>query len=137
MRDFNEGAESLSAEDAAFIERVAKGYAPPPLDPVRRAALDAALDERIGARGDGLFLKPVLASALVGLAVGFVWLLGALEPAMTRSERMRTAVAEWSSADEWERELLDLQSFDDARRPDDIEELPDDYAVIAGIFLDG
>ena len=137
MKKQSEDSAPLSADEAAFVERLAEHYAPPPLDPIRRAALDAELEERLEAPRAGSFLQPVLASVVVGLALGFVWLLGALEPATSDRTKLRTAAAERSAADAWERELLDLQSFDDGEAAADFDALPDDYAAIAGLFLDG
>lgn len=137
MKNQGEDSAPLSADEAAFVERLAEHYAPPPLDPMRRVALDAELEERLEAPRAGSLLQPVLASVVVGLALGFVWLLGALEPAALGPVRTRTAVAERSAADAWERELLDLQSFGDGEAAADFDALPDDYAAIAGLFLDG
>lgn len=137
MNDNPEERAPLSADETAFVNRIAEQYVPAPLAPARRAALDAELRERLAEPSRSSFLQPALASVVVALAVGFVWLLGALEPETPREVRIRTAVAEWRAAETWERELLDPQSFDAEDGSEDLDELPDDYAAIAGLFLDG
>jgi hypothetical protein len=128
---------SLSAEDEAFVGRLVEQYAPPPLSAARRAALDTELRSRTGApRGFG-FSRPAFASVVVGLAVGLALALGVFESKLPEAARPGVVIADSPSAETWERDLFDPESFDDDDTGSDLAELPDDYAAIAGIFLDG
>lgn len=128
----------LRAEDEEFAERLAASFSPAPLSPARRAAFDDALAARLERRRSRLLL-PVFAAAAGAAAAALVWLAapGVFDPAATGREAADDAVAEASAAARWEFELLDLDSLTAADDADDLERLPDDYAAIAGTFLDG
>jgi hypothetical protein len=137
MNERPEEHPSLSAEDEEFLGRLVEHYSPPPLSAARRAALDAELRGRIATPREFVFARPAFASALVGLAIGLVVALGVFESPAPESARSGVAAVNESSAAAWERGLFDPESFADVDADDDLEELPDDYAAIAGIFLDG
>jgi len=124
--------------DEEFVERLSAGFCPAPLSPARRAAFDEALAARLERRRSRLLL-PALAAAAGAAAAALVWLLapGAFNPAATGRQGAGDVVAEASAAARWELELLDPNSFTDSDDREDSERLPDDYAAIAGIFLDG
>ena len=127
----------LSAEDDEFVGRLVEHYAPPPLSAARSAALDRELRDRIAAPRALGFARPAFASAVAGLAIGLALALGAFESTLPEVARPGAAVPEAPSVAAWERDLFDLESFDDVDADGDLEGLPDDYAAIAGIFLDG
>ena len=136
MSEQPEDRPSLSADEAAFVDRVAEQYAPPALSAQRRAALDAELSERIAAPRWLRLTGPAFAFAAVGLTIGLVMAFVSLD---TDRPPPDPVVAERGAAD-WERGLLDPAAFeviDELDANDDLEELPDDYAAIAGVFLDG
>jgi hypothetical protein len=127
----------LSAEDEEFTERLAASFSPAPPSPARRADFDEALAGRLERRRSRLLL-PALAGAAGAAAAAIAWLVapGAFDPAATQREA-NDAVAEAAAAARWELELLDLDSLTDPDAAAESEQLPDDYAAIAGIFLDG
>ncbi len=137
MNERPEEHPSLSAEDEEFLGRLVEHYAPPPLSPARRVALDAELRGRIATPREFVFARPAFASALVGLAIGLALAFGAFESTAPESARSGVAAVNQPSAAAWERDLFDPESFDDVDADGDLEGLPDDYAAIAGIFLDG
>jgi hypothetical protein len=127
----------LSDEDAKFIERLAENYSPPPLTAVRSAALDTALRERVATpRGIG-FAWPAFASAVVGLAIGLALTQGAFESTRPEGARPGVVAMDPQAVAAWEQDLFDPESFEEVDADGDLAGLPDDYAAIAGIFLDG
>jgi hypothetical protein len=129
----------LPSEDDRFVGRLAEHYAPPALSAQRRAVLDAELRDRIATpRGLG-FARPAFATAAVGLAIGLALVLGAFDSTLPVREQPGVVVVEAPSAAtaQWESGLFGSDSFDDVDAGNDLEGLPDDYAAIAGIFLDG
>ena len=131
--------------DAEFVKRLADHYAPSPLSPGQRAAWDTALAARLEKRRRAALL-PGLATA--ALATALVFGLGgwfgfdrdapAVRPApgvSATATRTLVVSAEDSAAEplgDWEY-LLALQPADD----EEDGQLPDDYAAIASIFLEG
>jgi len=137
MNEKSDEGSLLSSEDDRFVGRLAEHYAPPPLGAQRRSALDAELCERIATpRGLG-FVRPAFATAGVGVAIGLALLLGAFDSTLPERERPGIVIVDAQSAAEWENSLFDTGSFDDVDAGSDLDGLPDDYAAIAGIFLDG
>jgi hypothetical protein len=127
----------LSTEDEAFVGRLAEQYAPPQLSAARRAALDTELRGRVvSANGLG-FVRPAFASVLVALALGLVLAVGVFESKPPEGSRPTVLLVDSPSAEVWERSLFDPEFYDDVDAGSDLDELPDDYAAIAGIFLDG
>ena len=132
--------------DAEFVKRLADHYAPSPLSPGQRAVWDTALAARLEKRRRAIVL-PGLATA--ALAAALVFGLGGwfgLErsgpsvrpaPVVSATQTQTLGVsAEDSAADL----LLDDWEYLLALQPADAEEdgqLPDDYAAIARIFLEG
>ena len=131
--------------DAEFVKRLADHYAPSPLSPGQRAVWDTALAARLETRRRAMVL-PGLATA--ALAAALVFGLGgwfglersgpSVRPAPVVSAtatRTLDVSAEDSASD-----LLDDWEYLLAFQPADDEEdgqLPDDYAAIASIFLEG
>lgn len=109
-------------EDREFVDRLAASYAPTPLTPARRVAFDAALRGRIHRPRPWRLLALPLATASLAAVVWFGF----------SGERGRDAAG--TSA--WDSELFlssDISALGDR---DDSDVLPDDYLVIAGIFMD-
>jgi hypothetical protein len=133
MRENRDETTPLSAEDEEFVERLSVGFAPVPLPPARRAAFDLALADRIASRRRSRLIAPVLATAVAAAAVAWFVVPAALDPAATG--RRGEVVSE--SAARWERELFDPTALIGPEDADGAEQLPDDYAAIAAVFLDG
>jgi hypothetical protein len=127
----------LSTEDEAFVGRLAEQYAPPPLSAARRAALDTELRGRVGSPNRLGFERPAFVSVLVALALGGVLAVGVFESKPPEDSHPTVLLVDSPSVEAWERGLLDPEFFDDVGAGSDLDELPDDYAAIAGIFLDG
>ena len=127
------------AEDEKFAERLAASFSPAPLSPARRAAFDEALAARLEQRRRSRLMLPALAAAAGAVAAALAWLTlpGAFDPAATGGRGAGDVAAETSAAVRWELELLDPNALTDADDAGDTERLPDDYAAIAGLFLDG
>lgn len=131
--------------DAEFVKRLADHYAPSPLSPGQRAAWDAALTARLEKRRRAAVL-PGLATA--ALAAALVFGLGGWfgletddpsvrpDPGVSATAARAPVVASQESAsdllDDWEY-LLAFQPADD----EEDGQLPDDYAAIASVFLEG
>lgn len=131
--------------DAEFVKRLADHYAPSPLSPGQRAVWDTALAARLETRRRAMVL-PGLATA--ALAAALVFGLGgwfglersgpSVRPAPVVSATATRALG--VSAEDSAPDLLDDWEYLLALQPADDEEdgqLPDDYAAIARIFLEG
>ena len=132
----NDGQAPLGPEDAAFVERLTEAFAPGPLGTAERAAFDAALEERITRRRSRWLGVPILAGATL-VALG-AWLLLPTEfgPSAPSLPGPAAVVAATQTEAEWEDELLDAMLFGEIEESDAVDELPDDYAAIATVFLD-
>ena len=131
--------------DAEFVKRLADHYAPSSLSPGQRAVWDTALAARLEKRRRTMVL-PGLATA--ALAAALVFGLGgwfglersgpSVRPAPVVSAAATRALG--VSAEDSASDLLDDWEYLLALQPADAEEdgqLPDDYAAIASIFLEG
>ena len=125
--------------DAEFVKRLADHYAPSPLSPGQRAAWDTALAARLEKRRRAALL-PGLATAALATALVFGlggWFGSETDAPGVSATATRTLIvsAEESASDltgDWEY-LLALQPADE----EEDGQLPDDYAAIASIFLEG
>jgi hypothetical protein len=132
MTDPHDDRDLLRPDDVAFVERLTREFSPDPMGNPQRAAFDDALADRMVRRPSIGFGIPVLAGAVLAALVAWLLLPTAFEaPAPVAT------LAEMHSAAEWEDELLDVLSFGEVEESDGGDELPDDYATIAAVFLDG
>jgi len=118
-----------------FVRRLAAHYAPKPLTPARRVALDEALWTRLQRQPRLTWLTPALAT--VAGAVLLTWLMWSglfLSPAHDGGPSV--SISAVSSTEPWEDELLFVRELTGSAEPDDGAILPDDYLVIARVFLD-
>jgi hypothetical protein len=123
----------LAPEDERLVRALARHYTPEPLSEAARAAFDARLRERLAARPRRALLVPLATAAALGLTA---WLgLSQLRAAPAVPDAPGPAVAETEeeAVDRWEYALL-FESLVPAEEADD-EALPDDYAVIADLWL--
>jgi hypothetical protein len=133
MRQNPDESTPLSVEDEAFVERLSEGFAPAPLCRARSAAFDDALASRIARPRRSRLIAPVLATAVAAAAVAWFVAPAALDPAPIGSG----AAVVSEAAARWERELFDPAALIGPEDAGDAEQLPDDYAAIAAVFLDG
>jgi len=118
-----------------FVRRLAAHYAPEPLTPARRVAFDEALWTRLQRQPRLTWLTPALAT--VAGAVLITWLTWSdrfLPPAHDGVPSV--SVSAMASTEPWEYELLYASELTASAEPDDGAILPDDYLVIARVFLD-
>jgi hypothetical protein len=119
----------LDREDRDFVERLAAHWAPPPATPAQRAAFDEALRARLGPRRRRWLWTPALAAAAAAAAL---WLYAAPSP---RPAPLTPGASAAAAA--WEDEILLSGDRSPAGDRDESELLPDDYAAIASLILDG
>jgi hypothetical protein len=118
-----------------FVRRLAAHYAPEPLTPARRVALDAALWTRLQRQPRLTWLTPVLATvAGVVLITWLAWSDLFLPPAHDGGPSV--SMSAMSGTEPWEYELLYAPELTGTAAPDDGAILPDDYLLIARVFLD-
>lgn len=145
--------ESLSGRDRQLVDWTSEHYRPEPMSFEQRAAFDRRLRARIETEGaadrSGGWLRPVpaLAAALL-LALAWLGLPSDPGPGGGSSERLPDAIGsepigvEWVLLEEqvldgegWTGEVLGSVDMIDALYADDDELLPDEYQVIASVFL--
>ena len=97
--------------------------------------LDTALWARLQ-RPRRTKLVPALATVAVGIVVACLSLPGLFTPVPREGER-HVSVIEAPGSEPWEYELIYPHEFTGAAEGDDSPILPDDYRVIAQMFLDG
>jgi hypothetical protein len=118
-----------------FVRRLAAHYAPEPLTPARRVALDEALWTRLQRQPRLTWLTPALAT--VAGAVLITWLTWSglfLWPAHDGGPSVSMSAV--SNTEPWEYALLYSREFTGSAERDDRAILPDDYVVISQVFLD-
>ena len=113
----------LTGEQRHWIERISRAYRAGPMPAARRAAFDAALEERLERRGRRPLWGPLGAVAAAALAALWLGIPGAPEISGPGVE------TEF-------RELL-LATGDDGLSDEAEEPLPDEYLAIESFFLDG
>jgi hypothetical protein len=118
-----------------FVRRLAAHYAPKPLTPARRVALDEALWTRLQRQPRLTWLTPALATIAVAMLVTWLTWSGLfLLPAHDGGPSVSRLAM--SSTEPWEYALLYTREITGTDEPDDGAILPDDYRVIARVFLD-
>ncbi len=139
MSDPRTGLEQgLDRDDAAFVRRIEESYRPEQLSPSRRVAFRAALDARIH-RTPTRELWTVLATAsaialalvLLRVSGGPIVPTGAPAPVVAHATSRDPGAAAGDDT-----MLLALAMSDDSDDENDAS-LPDDYAAIADLFLEG
>ena len=125
----------LDHVEEQFVRRLAAHYAPEPLTPARRVALDEALWARRQRQPRQTRLTPALAPVAVAMLITcLTWSGLFMPPAHQGGPSVSTPAM--SSTDPWEYELLYSRELTGTAEPDDGAILPDDYLVIARVFLD-
>ncbi len=125
----------LDRAEEQFVARLASHYAPKPMLPARRAAWEAALWARLQAPRRRIWLTPALTT--VAVAVVVTWLiLPRLFMLVTRGGVSHISAIGPPSLAQWGYELIYPREFTGATEHDDSAILPDDYRMIAQVFLD-
>jgi hypothetical protein len=130
----DEGSQ-LDHVDEQFVRRLAAHYAPKPLTPARRVALDEALWARLQRQPRLTRLTPALAPLMMAILITCLsWSNLFMPPAHQGGPSVSTPAM--SSTEPWEYELLYSRELTGTAEHDDGVILPDDYLVIARVFLD-
>jgi hypothetical protein len=125
----------LDHAEEQFVRRLAAHYAPKPLTPTRRVALDAALWARLQRQPRLTRLTPALATVAVAMLITCLsWSDLFMPPAHDGGPRV--SISALSSTDPWEYELLYSRELTGTAERDDGAILPDDYLGIARVFLE-
>ena len=118
-----------------FVSRLAAHYTPTPLTPARRVALDEALWARLQRQSRQTRLTPALATVAVAMLITCLsWSRLFMPPAHDGGPSVSTSAM--SSTEPWEYELFYGRELTGTAERDDGVILPDDYRVIARVFLD-
>jgi len=125
----------LDHTEEQFVRRLAAHYAPKPLTPARRVALDVALWARLRRHSRRTRLAPALVTAAVAVLVACLTWSG-LFTSLPRKGGPSLSVRALPSTGQWEYELLYPRELTGVVERDDRAMLPDDYRVIAQVFLD-
>jgi hypothetical protein len=127
---------ALERDDARLVARVQDAWAPEPLTSARRAAFDAGLQERIERRQRRLGLWPALGAGLVAASIAALVLVREETAVAPTTTVVAAADARVGTATAWAADVLYASGQDDEEREADDDGLPDEYAAIAGVFLD-
>ena len=125
----------LDSAEEQFVRFLATHYAPQPLAPARRAAWDEALWARLRRHPRRTRLVPTFAMAAMALLITYVAWSGLFTP-LWHEGGAGVSVPAMSSAAPWEDELLYARELTGTTEREDGALLPDDYLVIARMFLD-
>ena len=125
----------LDHVEEQFVRRLAAHYAPEPLTPSRRMALDAAFWARIQRQPRQAWLTPAVAMVAVALLITCLsWSSLFIPPAP--HDGPQVSLTTRSSTGPLEYELLYARDLTDTAERDDGAILPDDYLVISRVFLE-
>ena len=125
----------LDHTEEQFVRRLAAHYAPKPLTPARRVALNAALWARLQRPPRQTRLTPALATAAVAMLITCLSWSGLFMPP-AHDGGPSVSISAPSSTEPWEYELLYSRELTGTTERDDGAILPDDYLGIAQVFLD-
>ena len=125
----------LDHAEEQFVRRLAAHYAPEPLTPARRVVLDEALWARLQRQPRQTRFLPALATVAVAVLITCVSWSGLFMPP-AHDAGPSVNIAALSSTEPWEYELLYARELTSTTERDDGAILPDDYRVIARLFLD-
>src|SRR5215475_6613795 len=125
----------LDHAEEQFVRRLAAHYAPKPLTPARRVALDEALWARLQRQPRQTRLTPALATVAVAMLITCLSWSGLFMPP-AHEGGPSVSISTLSSTEPWEYDLLYARELTSTAERDDRAILPDDYRVIARVFLD-
>jgi len=123
----------LSAADRRLVERLRTEYVPEPMTPAEQSAFNRRLWARIERpRRRGGWIAGLTAAAVAMAA--WLALPSALDP-VTRSHERVAAATTANEAAAWRYAVLGEAETETTVEAEDDEMLPDDYMVIASVFL--
>jgi|SRR5215831_12651221 len=125
----------LDHAEEQFVRRLAAHYAPKPLTPARRVALDEALSARLQRQPPLTRLTRALATVAVAMLITCLSWSG-LFRSPTHDGGPSISISALSNTEPWEYELLYARELTGTAERDDGAILPDDYLGIARVFLD-
>jgi len=125
----------LDHAEEQFVRRLTAHYAPKPLTPARRVALDEALWARLHRQPRQPRLTPAFATVAVAMLITCLSWSGLFIPP-AHDGGPRISISAMSSTEPWEYELLYARELTDTAERDERAILPDDYLGIARVFLD-
>ena len=125
----------LDRAEEQFVRRLAAHYAPEPLLPARRVALDEALWARLQRQSRQTWLTPAVATVAVAVLVMCLSWSSLFMPSLPQ-DGPYGSLAALSSTGPWEYELLYARELTGSAERDDGAILPDDYLGIARVFLE-
>ena len=125
----------LDDTEEQFVRLLAAHYAPQPLTPARRVAWDEALWARLRRQPRRMRLAPALATAAMAMLLTYISWSGLFTPP-AHDGGAGVSVLVTSNAGPWEYELLYARELTGTTEGEDGAILPDDYLVIARMFLD-
>jgi hypothetical protein len=125
----------LDCAEEQFVRQLAAHYTPKPLTPAKRVALDEALWARLQRRPRQPWLTPALVTAAVAMLIACLTWSG-LFTLPPHDGGPSISVHAVPSTEPWEYELLYSRELTGTTERDEGTILPDDYLVIARVFLD-
>src|SRR5262245_5865593 len=125
----------LDHAEEQFVRRLAAYYAPKPLTPARRVALNEALWARLQQQPRQTRLTPAVATVAVAMLITCLSWSGLFMPP-AHDDGPSVSISATSSTEPWEYELLYSRELTGTTERDDGAILPDDYLGIARVFLD-
>lgn len=126
----------LDRAEEQFVARLAAHYVPKPMTPARRVAWEAALWARLEKPRRRMRLAPALITVMVAVVV--VWLTWPrlFIPASSERGEPHLSVTGTPNLGQWAYDLLYPHELTGAAERDESAILPDDYRMIAQVFLD-
>ncbi|MEM7413640.1 MAG: hypothetical protein AAF430_25635 [Myxococcota bacterium] len=146
MTTRNADRPELSPRDAAFVREIESLTRAPEMTAAQRVAFSEDVDRRVAARRSAGWLPALAGMVAVGAAVALALFAGPdARPPSDDIESPRVAettpaprVIETAPATTTPVEaLLSLAEAEESDLPSDDDTLPDDYAAIASLILDG
>ena len=135
MRQPRDEGPQLDHAEEQFVRHLATHYAPKPLTPARRVALDEALWARLQRQPRQTRLTPALATVAMAMLITCLsWSGLFMPPAPDGGPSISFSAL--SGPEPWEYDLLYARELTGTTERDDGTILPDDYLSIARVFLE-
>jgi len=126
----------LDRAEEQFVARLAAHYVPTPMLPARRVAWEEALWVRLQRPWRRIRLAPALTTVVVAVVVAWLTLPRLFMPVPREGGEAHISAVETPSLAQWAYELIYPHELTGATERDDSAILPDDYRMIAEVFLD-
>src|SRR5215472_14075721 len=126
----------LDRIEEQFIAHLATHYVPKPMTPARRVAWEAALWARLEKPRRRIRLAPALITVMVAVVVTWLTWPRLFIPASSGRGEPHLSVTGTPNLGQWAYDLLYPHELTGAAERDESAILPDDYRMIAQVFLD-